>query len=242
MTTQLVARTWQPRGWLGIRLLWRRLLAWRFRFFHRHRYQRLVLEEVAGTPIVVLPQVFNPKLFRSGEFLVGCLGPEIVQANTTVLDMGTGSGVGAVFAAGWAARVVAVDINPEAVRCARINILLNRLEERVEVRQGDLFAPVYGERFDLVLFNPPYYLGQPGNALDWAWRSDNIQVRFAAGLPNALAPRGRALVALSSDANVATWVASFQAQGLSARVFRQQDRINEIQIVLEVRRADDPAL
>ena len=73
--------------------------------------------------------------------------------------MGTGSGVCAVFAARHAHRVVAVDINPGAVRCAALNALLNHVEARIEVRQGDLFAPVARERFDLVLFNPPFFVG-----------------------------------------------------------------------------------
>ena len=77
-----------------------------------------------------------------------------------VLDMGTGSGIAAIAAARRGARVVAVDISTEAVRCARINVLLNRVDDRVEIRCGDLFEPVQGERFDLVLFNPPFYAGQ----------------------------------------------------------------------------------
>ena len=242
MTAELLDHSRPPYSWSGIRTCWRYLLAWRFRLFQRHRYKRLVVEEVSGTPILVLPQVFNPKLFRSGDFLARCLGPEVVQAGMTVLDMGTGSGIGAVFAARWATRVVAVDLNPEAVRCARINALLNRAEERVEVRQGDLFAPVRGERFDLILFNPPYYAGQPQDAHDWAWRSDDIHLRFAAALPDALAPGGRALIMLSSDAGTEKWVASFQTQGLHVGVFRQRDYINEIMTVLEVRSANDPSL
>ncbi len=242
MITQSLVRTWQPTAWPGLRSFWRQLLAWRFRLFQQHRYKRLVLEEVAGTPILVLPQVFNPKLFRSGEFLARCLGPQVVRPDATVLDMGTGSGIGAVFAARWAAHVVAVDINPEAVRCARINALINHVDERVDVRHGDLFVPVRGERFDLVLFNPPYYLGQPHDALDWAWRSDDVHQRFATDLPNALAPGGLALVVLSSDAGVAKWVATFQAHSLSVRVFRQRDYINEIETVLEVRCTDDSSL
>ena len=59
--------------------------------------------------------------------------------------------------------VTAVDINPDAVRCARINALQHHLETCIEVRQGDLFEPVQGERFDLVLFNPPFFRGQPRN-------------------------------------------------------------------------------
>lgn len=224
------------------RRFWRRLLGWRFRLFQRHRYRRLVVEEIDGTPILVLPEVFNPKLFRSGEFLARCLGPEIIGPNTRVLDMGTGSGIGAIFAARWATQVVAVDINPQAVRCARINALLNQVEERVEVRQGDLFGPVQEERFDLVLFNPPYYPGQPRDALDRAWRSDDVRERFAAGLLGALAPGGQGLVVLSSDAGIQDWLSAFRRHGLTAGVFRHRDLINETITVFEVRGADDHSL
>ena len=51
---------------------------------------------------------------------------------------------------------MAVDINPEAVRCAGINALLNHFEHKIEVRHGDLFAAVPAERFDLIVFNPPF--------------------------------------------------------------------------------------
>ncbi len=211
------------------------LQAW-FRLFQRHRHDRLVLEDVAGTPILVLPQVFNPKLFRSGAFLVECLGPKVIPPGGTVLDMGTGSGVGAVFAARWAARVVAVDINPEAVRCARINVLLHRLESKVEVRQGDLFAPVTGERFDVVLFNPPYFRGEPQRALDQAWRSTDVIERFAAGLPAALAHGGRALVVLSSMGDLPGALAAFQSQGLQVETLAERDLINEILTVYSLSR------
>jgi len=203
------------------------LQAW-FRLFQRHRYDRLVLEDVAGAPILVLPQVFNPKLFRSGEFLVECLGPKVIPPGASVLDMGTGSGVGAVFAARWAARVVAVDISPEAVRCARINVLLHRLEGKVEVRQGDLFTPVAGERFDVVLFNPPYFRGEPQSALDRAWRSTDVIERFATGLPTVLAPGGRALVILSSQGDLPGALAACQNQGLRVETLAERDLINEI--------------
>src|SRR6266511_1891790 len=52
------------------RALWRLLLTLRVRVLDRHRYRNLVLEHVDGVPLVVLPQVFNPKLLRSGELLV----------------------------------------------------------------------------------------------------------------------------------------------------------------------------
>ena len=74
------------------RQLWRTALAWRFRLFQRHRYRRLVLEHVDGLDLVVLPQVFNPKLLRSGELFVEFLSrSDLVRPTEKVLDLGTGS-------------------------------------------------------------------------------------------------------------------------------------------------------
>ncbi len=78
-------------------------------------------------PFVVIPSVFNPKVLRTGEFFASQIDSRLVGRDAEVLDMGTGSGVCAVFAARHARRVVAVDINPAAVRCAGINALLNHL-------------------------------------------------------------------------------------------------------------------
>lgn len=213
------------RGGL-LRPLWRRLLWLRFLLFQRHRHNRLVVEEVEGVPIVVLPQVFNPKLFRSGEILARWAA-RVARPGSAVLDLGTGSGVGAVFAGRRGARVLAVDVNAEAVRCTRINALLHALETRIDVRQGDLFEPVTGERFDVVLFNPPYYRGAPRDALDRAFRSDDVVERFAAGLAGVLAPDGHALVVLSSDAGPPGVRRIFEGNGLSVEVLEEKRLINE---------------
>ncbi len=213
--------------------LWRRLQAVR-RPLLRHRHRRLTVETVLGAPFVVLPDVFNPALFMTSEFLARQLGP--ANASGAVLDMGTGSGVGAVIAVRWARRVVAVDINPEAVRCARLNALLNRVEDRVEVRQGDLFAPVTGERFDLVLFNPPFFRGRPCDLYDHAWRSEDVIPRFLGGLTDALAPGGAALVVLSSDVPDAEFRALAVSQGLTCEVVARRDLLYEIVTVYRLMR------
>ncbi len=218
--------------------VWRRALSWRYRLFQTHRHNHLTLEEVAGAPLLVLPEVFNPKLFRSGEFLARW-ALAVVRPGETVLDLGTGSGVGAVFAARHAARVVAVDINPAAVRCARINALLHGQEQRIEVRQGDLFAPVVGERFDLILFNPPYYRGAPRDPLDRAFRSDDVIERFAAGLDGVLAPDGRAVLVLSSDADPQRLLPIFRAAHYHVEVLEEKDLINETVYVWEVTRSQE---
>ncbi len=207
-----------------------------FALFQRHRHDHLALERVAGLPIVVLPRVFNPKLFRTGEVLVETLDARPVAPDSRVLDMGTGSGVGAVAAARLGATVVAVDINPHAVRCARINALLNHVEGRVEVRQGNLFAPVAGERFDLVLFNPPFFRGTPRHILDAAWRSEDVPERFAAGLPGHLTPGGRALLLLSTDGDAPAFLTALAGAGCTAAVVRRHERLNEVLTVFEVTR------
>lgn len=216
-----------PRAKLT-RSIWRRLLWWRYLLFQRHRYDRLVLETVAGRPFLVLPQVFNPKLFRTGELLAQTLARGFVAPGGLVLDMGTGSGVGAVFAAAGAARVVAIDVNPAAVRCARINALLNQVENSVEVRLGDLFEPLGDERFDLVLFNPPYFRHAPRNPLDHAWRSIDTVERFAAGLRARLTPGGAALVVLSTDGDPTGFLRSFREHGFALETVAERDLRNEV--------------
>lgn len=73
----------------------------------------------------------------------------------SMLDLGTGSGVLALRAARHCSRVVGVDINPRALGFAELNRRLNGLEN-VEWRQGNWLEPVAGERFDLIVSNPPY--------------------------------------------------------------------------------------
>jgi release factor glutamine methyltransferase len=75
-----------------------------------------------------------------------------------VLDLCTGSGAIAISIAKElpAAHVVATEVSPEAAAIARRNAERNGMAERVEIRVGDLFAPVAGERFDLIVSNPPY--------------------------------------------------------------------------------------
>jgi len=194
-----------------------------------------VLERAAGHPVLVLPHVFNPALLRTGEFLARTLGPSLIPNGAAVLDMGTGSGIGAVAAARWAARVVAVDVNPEAVRCATINALLNRVEGTLDVRHGDLFGPVAGERFDVVLFNPPYYRGAPRDLFDHAWRSPDVVARFARALRGHLKRRGCALVVLSSAGERDAFLRAFEAAGLRAEVVTAHDFVNETLAVYRLR-------
>jgi HemK-related putative methylase len=216
----------RPRGALLDSVLSRALsLAYRVRGFEHYDDYRL--ERVHGMPVLVTPSVFNPQLLRTGAYFAGCLDAAVIAPTAEVLDLGTGSGVCALFAARHARRVVAVDINPAAVRCAQLNAVLNSLERRIEVRGGDLFAPVKGEQFDLVLFNPPFVRGTPRNDRDRAWRAEDVAERFAAQLAEHLKPAGCALVLLSSFGDSAAFVSELARHGFVLAAFAQRRFVGE---------------
>jgi ribosomal protein L3 glutamine methyltransferase len=76
----------------------------------------------------------------------------------TVLDLCTGSGCLAILASRNFpnARIDAVDISKDALEVAARNVSDYGLEERVTLHRGNLFAPLQGKRYDLIISNPPY--------------------------------------------------------------------------------------
>lgn len=76
----------------------------------------------------------------------------------TALDLCTGSGCLAVLAAKFFpnARVDAVDLSADALAVAAINVEAHEVEEQVALLEGDLFAPLEGRTYDLIITNPPY--------------------------------------------------------------------------------------
>ncbi|MGV9774779.1 DUF7059 domain-containing protein [Streptosporangium sp. NPDC003464] len=77
------------------------------------------------------------------------------------LDLGTGCGVQVLHLAGRAEEIVATDVNPRALEMARLSWALSGVEG-VEARRGSLFDPVEGDRFDLIVSNPPFVISPAG--------------------------------------------------------------------------------
>jgi ribosomal protein L3 glutamine methyltransferase len=93
---------------------------------------------------------------------------------TRVLDLCTGGGSLAVIAAQTfsEAEVVAADLSGQALALAADNLALFGLEDRIELRQGHLWAPLEGLQFDLILCNPPYVDAQSMANLPTEWRHE----------------------------------------------------------------------
>lgn len=111
------------------------------------------------------------------------------------LDLCTGSGLQAVVAARQARSVVAVDLNPRAVRLAGISLALNGIGHAV-VSLGDLYDAVGAATFDLVTANPPFVINHVKSHLfrDGGAHGDDVLRRVLDGLPSRLTPGGVAQI------------------------------------------------
>ncbi len=112
----------------------------------------------------VLPYDSNRRDDHVADYVIGIGAASMTLAGMTVrsptsrgLDLGTGSGIQALYASAHAGHVVATDRNQRAVDFAAFTMALNSIGN-VEARQGDLFAPVAGERFGLIVSNPPFVI------------------------------------------------------------------------------------
>jgi release factor glutamine methyltransferase len=149
-----------------------------------------------------------------------------VKPGERVLDVGTGCGMLGILAAEKAGEVVAVDVNPFAVRCARRNAALNRLSGKMAFVQGDLLTFLAdGEAFDLILFNAPYLPSENGEADTWlgrAWAGGaagrQVIDRFISQAPSHLKRDGRVLLMQSTLADVEETQVGFAKRGLNVEV------------------------
>ena len=142
-----------------------------------------------------------------------------------VLDLGTGSGALTLAAArAGAASVTGVDLSLRSVLATRLNCLLHGAV--VRVRRGDLFGPVEGRRFGLIVANPPYVPSAtsvlPRHTAGRCWDAgpDGRAVldRICAGAADHLTPDGRMLLVHSAVCGPEETIARFAAGGLAAEV------------------------
>lgn len=174
------------------RELMRKLTLGVFRYIHsRSRSYEIA---VAGKWFTVPPGVFTP-CYRN---VLSTKASELLATNLKVpvggrvLDLGTGTGIQGIFAADRASAVVATDINPDATRCAAQNAGNNGVTN-FETRTGDLFEPVEGERFDLIVWLPPAFFVDPENVAERAFacgRRGETLVRFCRRAADHLAEGG----------------------------------------------------
>ena len=176
---------------------------------------------------LVLPGVLRPP--SDSRLLIDVMREHDLATQAAVLDVFTGSGVLAVAAALAGAReVTAVDISRRAVVNARLNAALNRA--RIRAVRGDLFAPVDGARFDLILANPPYIPSEsdrlPGRGAARAWDAGTdgraLLDRLCREVGPRISPGGAVLVVQSDLADERATLESLSREGLAVEVLARR--------------------
>lgn len=169
---------------------------------------------VQGLKLHTDPNVIVPRSLI-GELLENDgLAPWLTGDVNKVLDLCTGSGaiaLQAAFAFGFP-NVSAVDIAPAALALADKNVALHKLDGVVDVLEGDLYVPVQGQRFDVILSNPPYvnansmdelpleYRNEPALALAGGQDGMDIVRRIIAGAKAHLNPQGLLVIEIGHEA------------------------------------------
>jgi release factor glutamine methyltransferase len=178
--------------------------------------------ECGGEHFTVLPNVFPPK--DDTRLLIDVLE---MAPGATVFDKGTGCGVLAVFAVRrGAATVLAVDINPDAVKNTALNAKNRGLQDAIQVRVSDGFAAIADtELFDLIVANLP---GRNHDAADLVqaaqWESGfRTHKAFFAGAKHHLRPGGRIVMAKANYPELNNVVELAEQAGLATTVLAKKE-------------------
>ena len=182
--------------------------------------------DVLGYKLIVNPGVFSPKYCANSAYFADYLRK--IAVGKSLLDMGTGAGVAAVICAlEGAKRVVATDINVEAVENCRINVKAYELSN-VRVRQGDLFGPIPTHSwFDLIYWNHPFnYTSEPVRhpmfmaGFDYKYKSIRKFIREA---KKHLLPDGKVILGSGSFAREDIILKTAMREGYSVRVVAREN-------------------
>jgi release factor glutamine methyltransferase len=193
------------------RYSWPRTLFRRFVHWGAHTFvlssKRTRHVRVDDVELEVPPSVFHPGHFITSRMFASYLRRQDLSGKR-VVEVGTGSGILAISAAlAGASHVLALDINPNAVRAARMNANFNGVGAQSEARVSDLFSAVAAdEKFDVVISSPPSFAGEPADLADRAWFA-GPGYSYLTGLFRSarshLNDNGEMLLLLSSDTNIA---------------------------------------
>jgi release factor glutamine methyltransferase len=196
-----------------------------------HMLKRNKNTVVAGLELRTKMEVFHPGYFFSSKILAQYLAAHIA-ANQKLLDMGTGSGVIGIMAAKYGAHVLGVDVNPFAVALATENARRHGLNGRWRCVESDLFTRLDPtEKFDWIVFNPPYFPRPVQTPEQAAWHAgENYETidRFLLQARSFLAPQGRIVMILSSDMPLALLHDKFQRCGYDLVAHAAKPHVFEI--------------
>jgi release factor glutamine methyltransferase len=198
----------------------------RIRHWHERAYQEDARSEdqlftCLGHEFLVPPEV-HPVVGMSD--MLGQAVLDEVRETDRVLDMGTGCGINAAFAASKSEQVLAVDVNPFAVRSARSNAERNGVADRMTVAESDVFSAAPG-KFDLIIFDPPFRWFRPRDLRERASTDEGYATlrTFFAQAKDHLAPDGRMLMFFGSSGDIEYFQQLSDESGFRREVLRTRE-------------------
>ena len=157
-----------------------------------------------------------------------------------VLDIGTGSGIQAITASKKADKVIATDINKKALEFAKLSSEIEKVNN-IRFIKSDLFSKVPKNKFDLIVFNPPYLPTEKNiedPALFSAKRGTETTIKFLDKVTDYLKKDGKILLISSSLANQNKILESFRVNLLVASIIDQKHVFFEDIILYLIKKSD----
>jgi release factor glutamine methyltransferase len=154
-----------------------------------------------------------------------------VRDGAIVADIGTGCGILGILASKKAAKVIAIDVNPYAVRCAKQNAKLANVAEKMLFIQGSLFEPLSPKQlFDTILFNAPYLPSNETEGSQWidrAWAGGfsgrKVIDEFISQASKHISSNCEILLMQSTLANAEATIKRFRKQGFKTDIVAKED-------------------
>jgi release factor glutamine methyltransferase len=191
-----------------------------------YRYQDIRLQ--------IYPGVFHPGLFFSTKVLLNYLTSQSIQGST-VLELGAGSGLIAIYCARQGARVTASDINPVALKNITENASANNVD--IEIVASDLFDNLNPFAFNWIIINPPYYPKNATKDSELAWycgeNFDYFEKLFTQLKP-AFLDHQKIIMVLSEDCNIAKIKAIAASRYIVLRAIHQQQLSGERNYIFQL--------
>lgn len=150
------------------------------------------------------------------------------KSTDKVLDMGTGSGVNAILAASKASNIIAVDINPEAIKNAEQNAKVNGVSSKITFAVSDVFSNVKGV-FNLIIFDPPFRWFTPRDIYELGTTDEgyNSLTTFFQEVEKHLKPDGRILLCFGSSGDIGYLYKLIEEHKFQKKVTAQRDLTKE---------------
>lgn len=208
-----------------------------------NQQKKPVLETIVGKPFWVYPSVFNPTKGRASTILLGHLK---FPKETTILDVGTGCGLyGIISLYQGAKQVVATDINPRAIACARRNVKLHKMADRMQVRKGNVFSAIKeNEKFDVIIANPPFFRAPQVKPLDYIKRcfldqKAHFLYEFLHSARNHLTEKGKILLVYGKSGYIEELLNLIAGYHYKYTILETKLRQPDIYYILEITSLDN---